>query len=102
MDWARHMRRIVAGPLAEDVVWTPLGGGTPVTVRGVFLGPHREVSLGDQIVVAGEDPMFAAMAADLPGLAGGDTILRGGTTYKVKPALEPDPVSGVTVMQLEA
>lgn len=99
MDWASHMRRILAR-LGEDVTWTH--GGSPATVRGLFLGPHREVSLGDQVIVAGEDPMFAAMATDLPGLAGGDTILRGGTTYTVKPALEPDPVSGVTVMQLES
>lgn len=97
--WAGHMRRILA-QLGEDVTWTH--AGSPVTVRGIFLAPHRQVNLGEMVVVAAEDPMFAAMAADMPALAGGDTLQRGSTTYKVKPALEPDPVSGVTVMQLEA
>lgn len=97
--WASHMRRILA-QLGEDVIWTH--GGSPVTVRGVYLAPHRQVSLGEMVIVGDEDPMFAVMADDVPGLAGGDTIQRGSTTYKVKPSLEPDPVSGVTVMQLEA
>lgn len=100
VDWASHMRRILA-KLGEDVTWTH--AGSPLTVRGLYLGPHRQMNLGDVVVVAAEDPMFIAMAADMPSLAGGDTILvqRTSVTYKVKPALEPDPVSGVTVMQLE-
>lgn len=97
VDWASHIRRILAR-LGEDVSWTP-DGGSPATVRGVFLEAYQSVQLGS-VEVSGAEPRFCAMSADLPAVAKDDQVVRGGVTYKVK-ALEPDTVGGFVVCVLE-
>lgn len=97
MDWAIHIRRILAR-LGEDVTWTHLG--SPATVRGIYVSPYAQVTLGGTVAIAGSDPMFATMSADVPALADGDDLLRGATAYKVR-APEPDELGGFVMMKLE-
>jgi hypothetical protein len=96
VDWATHTRRILA-KLGEDATYTPSGGGDPSTVRGVYQQPHQEI-LG---VYGGSDPSFACMQADVPTIKGGATFVIRGVTFKVKPAPESDPVSGLVLAKLE-
>jgi hypothetical protein len=96
VDWATHIRRIL-DRLGEDVTWTH--SGSPATVRGIYLEPYREITLGE-VGVGGSMPRFVVMTADVPALAVGDTIARGATTWRVS-VPEPDALGGFTVLQLE-
>lgn len=89
------MRRILVR-LGQDVTYTPSGGGSS-TVRGIYLRPYQEVLE----LVGTSDPSFACMQADVAAIAEGDTFVISGTTFKVKGAPEPDPVSGLVVAKLE-
>lgn len=102
MDWAKHMRRILAH-LGGDATYTPSGGGGSSTVRGMFIAPFQSANLGDVALVGTSDPQFACMNADMPAAARGDTLVYpvGGISYKVR-NVEPDLVSGLVVLQLEA
>lgn len=99
MDWAKHVRRIFAR-IGEDATYTP-SGGSPSTVRGMFLDPYQSASLGDVAIVGGSDPTFAAMTADVPNAARGDTLVYGGTTYTVR-NVEPSAPAGFSILQLRA
>lgn len=92
------MRRISAR-LGEDATYTH-AGGAGVTVRGLFLSPYQSADLGG-VAIAGSNPRFAAMIADLPLVTQGDTITRGGVIYTVVPPIETDDPSGLTVLQLQ-
>jgi hypothetical protein len=98
VDWAQHVRRVLA-ILGEDASYSHAGGGG-VTVHGMFLAPYQSAVLGD-VAIAGSNPRFAAMSADLALVAVNDTITRGGVTYTVVPPIEADDPSGLTVLQLQ-
>lgn len=99
MDWSQHIRRILAH-LGEDVTFTH-AGGSPVSVRGMFVSPYAELLPGIGAGIDGSKPHFAAMTADLlPSVAEDDTIVRGALTYKVKDIQAQDP-GGFTLLQLE-
>lgn len=91
------MRRILAR-LGQDAQWTH-GAAEAVTVRGVYAAPYAVSPLA-QVGVASSDPTFAAMSADLQGVARGDALAIGAVVYTVV-RIEPDPVSGVVMLGLE-
>lgn len=91
------MNRVLS-TLGEDVAFTRGFATSPVTVRGVFTNAYRAAELGI-VGVTGTDPVFAVMSATIGEVKAGDTIVRLGTTYKVK-AVRPDDPSGITVLDL--
>lgn len=93
MDWETHARRILAR-LGEDATYTPPGGGSTSTVRGIFQRPYVE-SQG----MEASAPTFACMSSDVPTLAEGALFAVRGVTYKVRRP-EPDPLSGLVQAQL--
>jgi hypothetical protein len=97
MDWKPHIARIIAR-LGEDVTFTH-GIGSPVTVRGLFLNPFQDITLGGTII-AGSTPRLVAMTADLPSVAIDDTIGRASAIYKIKNTDDDDP-GGFTIFKLE-
>jgi len=103
MDWAKHMRRILAH-LGEDATYRPFGGGTSLSIRGMYLAPFQNANFGDVALIGTSDPQFAGMSADMPAVARGDTLeypVGSGTLYKVR-SVEPNVPSGLAVLQLEA
>ena len=103
MDWGKHMRRILAR-LGEDATYRPFGGGSPSTVRGMYLAPFQNANFGDVALIGTSDPQFSGMSADMPAVARGDTLeypAGSGMIYKVR-NVEPNAPSGLAVLQLEA
>jgi len=98
MDWASHMRRILAR-LGEDATFTH-GTSQPSSVRGMFVASYQALPAGIDMGFASSEPRFAAMTADLPSVAQADTLVRGGITYRVVD-IQPDDPSGLTVLQLQ-
>lgn len=99
MDWASHMRTIIA-TLGDDWMFTH-GAGSPVQVRGLYMAPYRAAQLGTP-GVTGIDPHMAVMAVDIGSVAMNDTFVRisTGETYKVK-TFQPDSESGILVLPLK-
>ena len=91
------MGRILAN-LGEDALFTH-AGGSAITVHGMFLNGYKAAELG-VIGITGTEPHFAALTSDLADVAAGDTLVRGGVTYKVK-VVRPDDPSGLTVLELK-
>ncbi len=89
------MQRILTR-LGEDVTCTPTGG-TAATVRGIFLKPFHSLDGG---LIESSDPGIAGMTGDLSTMKHGDPVVRGGITYTVG-GIEPDGVSGITVLRLK-
>lgn len=98
MNWSVHIRRILAR-LGEDATFTH-AGGSPASVRGLFTQPYAQVDLAGSVIVAGSNPVFVTMSADVPLVASGDTLVRGAVTFNVV-GVEPDVVGGFVVLQLE-
>lgn len=91
------MRRILSR-LGEDATFTH-AGGSPVSVRGVFVAPHNAIAFAG-LEVSSTLPRFAAMSADLASVAVDDTLAIGADSYTVRD-VQPDRTSGVTVLELE-
>ena len=89
------MGRILAR-LGEDAAYTPSGGGSTTTVRGMFERPYQ-LAAG---MVESSDPAFKCLAADVASVKHGDQLVIRGGTYKVC-GVQPDPVSGLTALQLQ-
>lgn len=100
MDWASHMRRIVAHPLVGDDATFTHGTGQPASVKGRFFSPYVEVLPGLAGGIDASKPHFAAMTSDLPSVAQGDVVALTSGTYNVV-NIQPDDPSGITVLELE-
>jgi len=109
MDWASHMRRILAR-LGEDATFTH-GTSQPSSVRGVFAAPGVVLPGGFDAGFDASEPRFGAPTADLPSVAIDDTLaigavldgttqIRAATTYKIVD-IKPDDPCGLTYLQLQ-
>ena len=96
MDWTAHMRRIIER-LGEDVTVTPAGGDA-TQVRAIYVAPYAKVLE----IVATSRPAIGYMDADAATLAMGDAVTVRSAAYRVAEPPKRDPVSGVTVCDLEA
>ena len=94
MDWTTHMRRILAR-LGEDATFAH-AGGEPETARVVFISPYARVF----DIVSSSNPQIALIDVDVTVVDQGDTFILRSYLYTVK-EVKPDPVSGVTVCELE-
>lgn len=92
------MGRILAR-LGEDVSYTH-AGGSPVTVRGMYLAPYQSAPLGGDVILASSNPRFVALTSGLPLVKKGDTITRGAVVYTVI-VPQPDVPAGLTVLELQ-
>lgn len=97
------MRPIIEG-LGEAVTYVH-GTGTGASTgsaTGIYFSPYAPVVIGgNAFEVASSSPRFAAMTADVPLVSRGDTINIRSVAYRVA-VPQPDPVSGVTVFDLQA
>lgn len=96
MDWSSHMTRIL-DRLGEDATWRPAQSASTATVRVMFVSPYSRVLE----IVAGSRPQVAVMASAVPELGEGDVFELRSTDYRVV-EIRPDPVSGLTVCDVEA
>lgn len=94
MDWAKHIRRILAH-LGEDVT---VNGATSPAVRGMFLNPYELLTLGGEPGVASANPRLVAITADLPSAPTAVVSVRG--THNIV-EVKPDDPGGYTVFELE-
>ncbi len=99
MNWSAHLRHVFVH-LGEDVAFTH-GTADPATVRGIFTSPYMALAGGIGPGVAGANPVFAAMSADLPLVAQDDRITRGTVNYTVVET-QPDVPGGFTLLQLRS
>lgn len=76
---------------------TPVGGGAPSVLRGIFDAPWAPPQIG-MLKTALSEPSFLIATADAKDAANGDTLALGGTIYTVV-SVEPDS-TGATVLVL--
>lgn len=89
--------RAAMGDTDLGVAATWSGSATPVRV--IFDHAHEEVNLGS-LGVSSRRPRATAIAADLPGVAVGQTLTVAGTVYTIRD-VQPDGSGGV-VLELQA
>lgn len=83
-----------ADDFGEAVAWSH--AGTTVSVTGLFSAPRTELRLGDGPGTIAAETTFLCPAVALPAGAGqGDTLDRGGVSYRVR-AFLPDGTGLVT------
>lgn len=90
---AREVATVDFGPVhtaalavfGQDVLYTPAGGGSSSTVRGVFRSSHRELDVTTGAVISSNQPVIGVRLADLPnGTANrDDRVTVGGVGYSV-------------------
>lgn len=83
--------------LGDDAIWTHNGLDTPV--RGFF-----EAEFGSSVDrrAAPVKVTFSALAMDMPGVTGGDTLTVDGTAYTVILPHPIDPATGEILLELKA
>jgi len=68
-------------------LYTKVGGGSPVAIRGIFLSRPIDIVMSDAAPIADVISSFTCMASDLPsGAVGGDagdTLTMGAVVYRV-------------------
>lgn len=100
VDWAAHEEGILHR-LKEDVIYTPLAGGGPFTIDGVFFGQYAERVYRNDMVsyVESSEPSVHVKTSDVPSIAHGDAMTVRGIAYTVC-NIRPDG-DGVTQCLLE-
>ena len=76
--------------------YTP-SGGAPATVNGIFDREFTGVDPGSSVEVDSDQPRFTCAEADVAGAARDDTLVVGGTTYRVA-VVQPDGTGVVTLV----
>lgn len=100
VDWTAHEERMVDA-LQEDVIYTPLAGGGPFTIPGVFFGQYAERLYRNDLVsvVESSEPSVIVKTADVVGIVHGDGVQVRGVDYTVI-NIRPDG-DGATQLRLE-
>lgn len=103
MNWSdvedRLNRAERSSAVAEEVTYTPVGGG-PATVRAVFELEPIDVDPETGVMVASAEPTIEVRVADLPAApTRGDVVVARGTSYEV--AESPPPGGTWALLRLQ-
>ena len=107
MDWASHLRRIIAHPSQGDDATFTHGTAQASSVKGRFAAPYIALPAGIDSGFSSNEPRFAAMTGDVPAVEEGDALtllpIIDGTTGTVNytiVGIEKDELGGYSVLQL--
>ena len=82
------------------VSYTPVSGGAPRTINGIFDAAAKALEVGLEVQIASTGPQLTVATADLSeGGRQGDVFIIGDVTYRATD-VQPDG-TGVTLVQLE-
>lgn len=81
-----------------SATFTP-SGGSASTIVGIFDNPYLGADAGGMVEFSATSPTFTARDVDFPGVAHGDELVIGATTYLIREVM-PDG-TGITTVMLE-